>query len=248
MLLYRWISDFGSYVLLMKRVFTKPDRWNMFGRQYIHECVALVIDSIGVIGIISLFIGAVCCIQMQMNLFSPLLPRYTIGFTTREILMLEFSSAMMCLILAGKVGSNIASEIGTMRVTEQIDALEIMGVNSANYLILPKVCAVVTLMPILVILSIALGLIGGALLSLVTGAPTIDNYIYGIQTGVSTEHAYYAIKKSMVFGFIITTVSGYFGYTVKGGALQVGRNSTQAVVISSIMILMADVVCTKLML
>lgn len=248
MFLIKWITDFGRYVLLMKRVFTKPDRWNMFGRQYVHECNALVIDSIGVIGIISLFIGAVCCIQMQMNLFSPLLPRYTIGFTTREILMLEFSSAMMCLILAGKVGSNIASEIGTMRVTEQIDALEIMGVNSANYLILPKVCAVVTLMPILVILSIALGLIGGGLLSIATGAPTIDNYIYGIQTGVNVDHAYYAIKKSMVFGFIITTVSGYFGYTVKGGALQVGRNSTQAVVISSIMILMADVVCTKLMM
>lgn len=248
MFIIKWITDFGRYVLLMKRVFTKPDRWNMFGRQYVHECNALVIDSIGVIGIISLFIGAVCCIQMQMNLFSPLLPRYTIGFTTREILMLEFSSAMMCLILAGKVGSNIASEIGTMRVTEQIDALEIMGVNSANYLILPKVCAVVTLMPILVILSIALGLIGGGLLSIATGAPTIDNYIYGIQTGVNVDHAYYAIKKSMVFGFIITTVSGYFGYTVKGGALQVGRNSTQAVVISSIMILMADVICTKLMM
>lgn len=244
----KWISDFGRYVLLMKRIFTKPDRWNMFGRQYVAECNSLVIDSIGIIGIISLFIGAVCCIQMQMNLFSPLLPRYTIGFTTREILMLEFSSAMMCLILAGKIGSNIASEIGTMRVTEQIDAMEIMGINSANYLILPKVCAVVTLMPILVILSIALGLTGGGLLSWMTGAPTIDDYLYGIQQDVKMDHIIYAIKKSMVFGFIITTVSGFFGYTVKGGALQVGRNSTQAVVISSIMILMADVICTKLML
>ena len=248
MFILKWIRDFGRYVLLMKRVFSKPDHWGMFFRQYIKECNSLVIDSIGIIGIISLFIGAVCCIQMQMNLFSPLLPRYTIGFTTREILMLEFSSAMMCLILAGKVGSNIASEIGTMRITEQIDALEIMGINSANYLILPKVCALVTLMPILVILSIALGLCGGAILAYITGEPTIDNYVYGIQTGVNSGHAYYAITKSMVFGLIITTVSGYFGYTVKGGALQVGRNSTQAVVISSIMILMADVVCTRLML
>ncbi len=248
MLIIRWIEDFGSYMKLMRRVFVWPDRWKMFWRQYVQECSNLVIDSIGIISIISLFIGAVCCIQMQMNLFSPLLPRFTIGFTTREILMLEFSSAMMCLILAGKIGSNIASEIGTMRVTEQIDAMEIMGVNSANYLILPKVCAVVSLMPILVILSIALGLVGGGILAWITGEPTVDNYIYGIQTDANIDHALYAIKKSMVFGFIITTVSGYFGYTVKGGALQVGRNSTQAVVISSIMILMADVLCTKLML
>lgn len=248
MFIDKWITDFGSYVLLMKRVFTKPDRWKMFGRQYVHESNALIIDSIGIISIISLFIGAVCCLQMQMNLFSPLLPRYTIGYTTREMLMLEFSSAIICLILAGKIGSNIASELGTMRVTEQIDAMEIMGVNSANYLILPKVCATVTLIPILVVFSIMLGLAGGGILSMLTGAPSLDDYIYGIQTDLDLEHMKYAVKKSMVFAFIISTVSGYFGYTVKGGALQVGRNSTQAVVISSIMILFADVICTKLML
>lgn len=135
-----------------------------------------------------------------------------------------------------------------MRVTEQIDAMEIMGVNSANYLILPKVCATVTLIPILVIFSIMLGLAGGGILSMLTGAPSLDDYIYGIQTDLDLEHMKYAVKKSMVFAFIISTVSGYFGYTVKGGALQVGRNSTQAVVISSIMILFADVICTKLML
>ena len=248
MFLIKWIEDFGRYTRLMGRVFTKPDRWNMFGRQYIHECNGLVIDSIGVIGIISLFIGAVAVIQIQLNMFSPLLPRYTVGFATREILMLEFSSAMMCLILAGKVGSNIASEVGTMRVTEQIDALEIMGINSANYLLLPKVCAVVSLMPILVVLSIALGLVGGGLYAFLAGAPSVDDYVYGIQSFLNVGNIDYAIQKSMIFGFIITTVSGYFGYTVRGGALQVGRNSTQAVVISSIMILMADVISTKLLL
>ena len=248
MFLTRWISDFGRYVLLMKRVFTKPDRWSMFGRQYLQECGGLVIDSIGIIGIISLFIGAVAVIQIQKNLDNPLLPQYLIGFATREILMLEFSSAMMCLILAGKVGSNIASEIGTMRVTEQIDAMEIMGVNSANYLILPKVCAVVSLMPILVILSISLGLVGGGILCMLTGAPTMDDYVSGIQFYFDISHIDYAIQKSMIFGFIITTVSGFFGYTVQGGALQVGRSSTQAVVISSIMILMMDVISTKLLL
>lgn len=244
----KWIADFGAYVRLLGKVFSMPDKWSIFWRQFVKESHSLVIDSIGLIAIISLFIGAVCCIQIQANLFNPLLPRYTIGFTTREILMLEFSSAMMCLILAGKVGSNIASEIGTMRVTEQIDALEIMGINSANYLILPKVMALVCLMPMLVIFSIALGLTGGGLLCVMTGAPTIEDYVYGIQTGFKVGNIYYAIKKSMVFGFIITTVAGYFGYNVKGGALEVGRNSTQAVVVSSIMILLADVVCTKLML
>lgn len=244
----RWIADFGSYVRLLGKVFTRPDKWSMFWHQCVKEAQNLVIDSIGLISIISLFIGAVCCIQMHKNLFSPLLPAYTIGFTTREILMLEFSSAMMCLIIAGKAGSSIASEIGTMRVTEQIDALEIMGINSANYLILPKVVALVCLMPILVIFSIALGLTGGGLLCVLTGAPTVENYVFGIQTGVNVGNIYYAIKKSMVFGFIITTVAGYFGYNVKGGALEVGRCSTQAVVVSSIMILMADVICTKLML
>ena len=193
MLLTNWISDFGRYVLLMKKVFTKPDRWNMFGRQYLHESGGLVINSIGIIGIISLFIGAVSCIQIQKNLDNPFLPQYLIGFATREMLMLEFSSAIMCLILAGKVGSNIASEIGTMRVTEQIDAMEIMGVNSANYLILPKVCAVISLMPILVILSISLGLVGGGILCMLTGTPTVDDYVSGIQFYFDISHIDYTI-------------------------------------------------------
>ena len=185
---------------------------------------------------------------MGINFESPIIPRYIIGLSTRDTMILEFSSTIVCLILSGRVGSNIASEIGTMRVTEQIDAMEIMGVNSANYLILPKVCAVISLMPILVILSISLGLVGGGILCMLTGTPTVDDYVTGIQFYFDISHIDYAIQKSMIFGFIITTVSGFFGYTVNGGALQVGRNSTQAVVISSIMILMADVISTKLLL
>lgn len=235
-------------MLLMKRVLTKPDRWSMFARQFVNESQNLVMDSIGIVSLISLFIGAVCCIQIQMNLFSPLLPRYTLGATTREILILEFSSAVMGLILAGKVGSNIASEIGTMRITEQIDALEVMGVNSANYLILPKICAMVIFMPILVIFSIASGLIGAGLVAYFTGNPSIDTYIYGIQSYFIPGNIFYAIKKSYFFAFLIASIPSYCGYYVKGGALQVGRASTRAVVTTSIMVLLCDVILTKLLL
>jgi phospholipid/cholesterol/gamma-HCH transport system permease protein len=232
----------------MKRVFSRPDRWNVFWHQFIKESQSLVIDSIGIVCLISLFIGAVCCIQIQLNIFSPLLPRYTVGFTTREILMLEFSSAIMSLILAGKVGSNIASEIGTMRITEQIDALEIMGINSANYLILPKISALVFFMPILVILSIAMGLVGGGVIALFTHAPSIDNYIYGIQTMFREGNIYYSLEKSYVFAFLITSISSYCGYYTQGGALEVGKASTQAVVTSSVMILLSDIILTQILL
>ena len=242
------IESLGRYVLLMKRTFSKPDRWSMFGRRFLHETNALVIDSIGIVCLISLFIGAVCCIQIQLNIFSPLLPRYTVGFTTREIMMLEFSSAIMSLILAGKVGSNIASEIGTMRITEQIDALEIMGVNSANYLILPKICALVFFMPILVILSIATGLVGGGITCMITDILSVDTYIYGLQTWFKESNIYYSIEKSYCFAFLIASISSYCGYYVRGGALQVGRASTRAVVTSSVMILLSDIVLTKLLL
>ena len=248
MIINEWITNLGRYMLLMKRVFTKPDRWSIFARQFVNETYNLVIDSIGIVCLISVFIGAVCCIQIQMNLFSPLLPRFTLGATTREIIVLEFSSAVMALILSGKVGSNIASEIGTMRITEQIDALDVMGVNSANYLILPKITAMVLFMPILVIFSIACGLIGAGLVAYFTGNPSIDTYIYGIQAFFDPGNIFYAIKKSFVFAFLIASIPSFCGYYVKGGALQVGRASTQAVVTTSIMVLLSDVILTKLLL
>lgn len=247
MLLTKWISDFGRYVLLMKKVFTKPDRWNMFGHQYLQECNGLVIDSIGIIGIISLFIGAVCCIQIQKNLDNPLLPQYLIGFATREILMLEFSSAMMCLILAGKVGSNIASEIGTMRVTEQIDAMEIMGVNSANYLILPKILGLITIMPFLVIFSSAMGFVGAYATAYIGHIMTPDDLTIGLQHNFNSWFVWMSIIKSLFFAFIISSVPAYFGYSVEGGSVDVGKASTNAVVSSSALILFSDVFLTQLL-
>ena len=182
------------------------------------------------------------------NTENPFLPIYITGLLTRETLLLEFSSTILCLILAGKVGSNIASEIGSMRITEQIDALEIIGVNSANYLILPKILALITIMPCLVIVSSTVGLIGGWGVGQFTDIITVQDYLVGIQYAFNPYFVWYGIIKSLVFAFIITSMSSYYGYNVKGGALEVGRASTNAVVNSSIVILFADLLLTKLLL
>ena len=205
------------------------------------------IDSIPLILIVSLFIGCLCTILIKLNMENPLLPRYTVGFSTREIILLEFSSSILCLILSGKIGSNIASEIGTMRVTEQIDALDIMGVNSANHLIMPKVMGLVTIMPFLVVITMVTALFGGWAVCF-TGILDPDTYIYGIQTDFVQFNVWFALIKSLVFGFIISSISAYYGYTVKGGSVEVGKASTDAVVMSNIIILISDVILTKLLL
>lgn len=248
MFLVKPLAQFGRYLVLMQRVFSVPDRWSEFFRRYITEIYKLGIDSIAIVATISIFIGAVITIQMVLNIMSPMIPAYAVGLATRDVLLLEFSSSIMCLILAGKVGSNIASEIGTMRVTEQIDALDIMGVNSANYLILPKIAALVSIIPILVIFSMFTGLFGGFLVSVFTQMITVTKYIYGIQAMFNEYYIWYSIIKSLVFAFVISSVASYYGYNVKGGALEVGKASTDSVVISSVMILMLDVLLTKLLM
>jgi len=198
--------------------------------------------------LISVFIGAIMTMQTQMNTENPLLPRYTTGLVTRDTLLLEFCSSILSLILAGKVGSNIASEIGTMRITEQIDALDIMGVNSANYLILPKITGFVVFIPVLVIFSMFSGLVGGYGISLFTDLITPANYIYGIQYWFIPWYVYYSLIKAVVFAFLITSVASYYGYYAYGGALDVGKASTNAVVNSSILILLFNLILTKLLL
>lgn len=232
----------------MTQVFRVPDKWREFFKSLLKEIVKLGVDSIPLVIIISLFIGAVICIQMVINIVSPLIPSYSTGLATREILILEFSSTMMCLILAGKVGSNISSEIGTMRVTEQIDALEIMGINSANFIVLPKIIGFVLFIPILGIFSMFFGLIGGAIIAEFTDMISMENYVYGIQSFFNEWYIWYSLIKCLVFAFIITSVAAFYGYYVKGGALEVGKASTNAVVSSSILILLADVILTKLLL
>ncbi len=211
------LSVMGEYTLLMAQVFRRPKKWGIFFKQLIREMAKYGLDSIWIVVIISFFIGTVITIQLTINMNSPLIPHFTIGYASREIMFLEFSSSIMCLILAGKVGSSIASELATMRVTEQIDAMEIMGVNSANFLILPKILGLMLFIPVLSVISMSTGLVGGYLAT------------------------------SLVYAFIISSGASYFGYTVKGGALGVGRASTNAVVSSCVLILLADVVLTSLL-
>lgn len=238
----------GQYVLLMIRVFKQPDRWRMFFRQLSYELDKLGTQSVPIDLIISVFIGAIMTMQIKLDMANPLLPKYTVGVVTRDTMLLEFSSTILCLILAGKVGSNIASEIGTMRITEQIDAMETMGVNSANYLILPKIVAFMAMMPFLVIISVGSALIGGYAMAFFTDILTVDEYVYGITYAFVERHVPYAIIKSVIYAFVISSMSSYYGYYTKGGALEVGKASTNAVVRSSVVILFLDIFLTKLML
>ncbi|MCH5213768.1 MAG: ABC transporter permease [Muribaculaceae bacterium] len=243
-----YIRSFGKYCMFMGQVFRIPDKWKEFFKQLVFEINKLGVGSIPLVIIISIFIGAVICIQMTINIVSPLIPSYSTGLATREILLLEFSSTMMCLILAGKVGSNIASEIGTMRVTEQIDAIEIMGLNSANFIVLPKIIGFVLFVPVLCVLSMGMGLLGGWFVAKFTTMISVENYVYGIQSFFNEWYVWYGIIKTLFFAFIITSVAAYYGYYVKGGSLEVGQASTNSVVSSSILILLADVILTKLLL
>ncbi len=238
----------GEYSLLMKKTFTWPGKWRMFFRELLKEIDKLGVDSVWIVIIISFFIGAVITIQLSLNITSPLIPRFTIGYSTREIILLEFSSTVMCLILAGKVGSSVASELGTMRVTEQIDAMEVMGINSANYLILPKIAGLMLFIPVLSVISMATGIIGGYAACHIIDTLPVSDFEYGLQLFFAPYTVTYSIVKSVVYAFIITSVAAYFGYSVKGGALQVGKASTNAVVQCSILILVADLLLTNLLL
>ena len=246
MFITKGLASFGRYLELMGKVFSWPERWRMFIKQYVKEMAQPGVDSIGIVLLISFFIGAVICIQIKINIQSPWMPAFTTGYTTREIMVLEFSSSIMCLILSGKVGSNIASELGTMRVTQQIDALEIMGVNSASFLILPKIAGMMTTIPFLVVFSIAAGFVG-AYATAIAGVITVDDLTLGLLHSFNQWFIWMSIIKSFIFAFIIASVSSFYGYTVEGGSFDVGKSSTDAVVSSSMLILFADIFLTPLL-
>lgn len=238
----------GRYFMLMGKVFSRPEKASIYRRRIIYEMEALGVNSIGLTAIISIFIGAVITLQMSINLDSPFIPKSLIGYATRETMILEFSSAVVALILAGKVGSSIASEIGTMRITEQIDALEIMGVNSASYLILPKIVAAVCFFPFLTILSILIGILGGWAISALTGIMIPADYVEGLLMDFKPYSIVYSLIKTAVFAYIIASISAYFGYYAKGNSLEVGRASTRAVVACSIVIMIFNLILTQILL
>jgi phospholipid/cholesterol/gamma-HCH transport system permease protein len=236
----------GRYFMLMYRTFGKPQKASVYWRQIIFEINNIGITSLPIIAIISVFMGGIITIQAAFGFTSPWVPLYAVGLTTRESILLEFSPTIVSLILAGKVGSNIASEIGAMRITEQIDALEIMGINSAGYLIFPKIAASVIIFPFLIAISMFLGVWGGYIMGISSGATTGYQYIYGIQAFFEPWKLSYSFTKVVIFAFLITSISSYFGYYTYGGALEVGKSSTRAVVYSSILILFFGLIITNL--
>jgi len=262
--MFRLFATIGRYFMLMGKVFSRPEKISIYRRRIVYEMEALGVDSIGLTAIISVFIGAVITLQMciiisvfigavitlQMciNLESPFIPRSLVGYATRETMILEFSSTVVALILAGKVGSSIASEIGTMRITEQIDALEIMGVNSASYLILPKIVAAVFFFPFLTVLSILIGITGGWAISYLTDIMLPADYVDGLLMDFKPYSITYSLIKMAVFAYLITSISAFFGYYAKGNSLEVGAASTRAVVVGSVVIMIFNLMLTQILL
>ncbi|QZE14107.1 ABC transporter permease [Halosquirtibacter laminarini] len=242
----KFFESIGDYCVLMTKVLKKPQKMSMFWSDLLREMDKLGVGSMRIVMVISLFMGGILTLQVSYNLSNPFMPKYLIGLGNRDTLILEFSSTILGLILAGKVGSNIATEIGSMRVSEQIDSLDIMGVNSANYLILPKLIACVLFNPILYVLSVATGIIGGAIVGPVTGVVSMGDYVEGLVHTFNPFYVTFSFIKTLVFGFIIASIPAYYGYNVRGGALEVGKASTDSVVLSSILILCADLVITQL--
>ncbi len=240
--------EFGKYWLLMSRAFSKPENFRIFRKMLIREIDNIGIGSLGLISVISIFMGAVIAIQMAENIDTPLIPNYTIGFATRQSAILEFSTTVVALILSGKVGSNMASELGTMRISEQIDALKIMGINPASHLILPKILGFMIIAPFIVIISMFLCVIGGYIVGSFTGLLSPKDYISGVQLDFKPFHIVYSLIKTVVFGYIISSVSCFYGYYTSGGALEVGISSTKAVVYSIFAVLTLNLMITGLLL
>lgn len=243
-----FFTDFGRYLLMLKGMFTKPENHKMYWKEFMHQCSDIGIGSLGIVSIISVFIGAVSAVQTAYQLVSPIIPKETIAQIVRDTVILEFAPTLVCIVLAGVIGSKIASELGNMRVSEQIDALEIMGINTKCYLILPKILAALITIPLLVVISMVLGIWGGRLASTATGILSGDLFDRGLLLSFVPYNVTFALIKSYTFAFIISSIPAYFGYYVKGGALEIGRSSTKSVVVSCIMLLFADYVLTQLLL
>lgn len=244
----KFVEGMGAYALLMARVFRVPGPFRLFYRRVIHEIAMAGLNSLTLIFIISLFMGAVISLQLAANIESPLIPKYTVGYASRQSIIYEFSTTVVALILAGKVGSQMASELGSMRISEQIDALEIMGINSAAFLILPKITGFVIIHPFMVLISMALSIFGSYAAVVYTGMIAHEDFVMGLELDFKSFDVVYALVKTVVFAFLIASVSSYKGYFVRGGASDVGHASTEAVVASIFAILTSNLIITFLML
>jgi phospholipid/cholesterol/gamma-HCH transport system permease protein len=242
-----FLHHIGAYLLMLRMVFIKPTKRKVMQRLIFQDIQDLIIGSLGIVAFLSFFVGGVVAIQTALNIESPLIPKSLVGFATRQSVILEFAPTFMCIILAGKVGSFITSSIGTMRVTEQIDALEVMGINSVNYLVFPKIIAML-LLPIIINISMFLGILGGYTASLYGGFSSTADFIEGIQMDFRPFHIVYAFIKTLVFAMVLATIPAYQGYYMKGGALEVGKAATVAFVWTSIVIIVLNYIITQLLL
>lgn len=243
-----FFTEFGRYLLLMKGMFSRPENLKMYWIEFMHQCVEIGIRSLGIVVIISFFMGAVSALQTAYQLTSPVIPKSTIAQIVRDTMILEFSPTLVCIVLAGVVGSKIASELGNMRVSEQIDALEIMGINTKTYLVLPKVMGALTMIPLLIVISMSLGIWGGRVAGVASGVLPANVYDRGLLENFVPYNVFFALAKAYTFSFIISTIPAFYGYHVRGGALEIGRASTKAVVVSCVAILFADYILTLTLL
>ncbi|MDP4184468.1 MAG: ABC transporter permease [Bacteroidota bacterium] len=246
--MHQFFFHIGQYVDLLKKTLSKPEKAIVYYRRTLKEIEVLGLNSVGLIVLVSLFSGAVLALQLAINMSNPLLPKFLIGLGTRDSMLLEFSSTIMAIILAGKIGSHISSEIGSMRVTEQIDSLEMMGINAAGYLILPKLIAILLILPLLCIISSFVGIVGGLLVGPFTGTMRVSDYMDGITYLFNPYYITFSVIKTIFFAFMIATIPSYYGYHVEGGALEVGKAGTKSVVTTIIMILVFDLILAQILL
>ena len=243
-----FFTHFGTYLLMLKGMFTKHENWRMYWKEIMHQCVEIGIGALPIVVIISLFLGAVTTVQTAYQLVSPLVPASTIAQIVRDSMILELSPTVVSIVLAGVVGSKIASELGNMRISEQIDALEIMGINTKSYLVLPKILAALLVIPCLIVISAILGIWGGRTAGALSGILATDIFDIGLRQNLNIYNINFALYKSYTFAFILSSIPAYYGYNVKGGSLEIGRASTSAVVVSCILILCADYALAALLL
>jgi len=242
------IKTLGAFVLFLRSMLVRTERFSVLWSRTIDEAILIGVDSVFIVGIVSAFIGAVTCVQIAYNLTNPLIPQSTIGYMVREMTILELAPTITCVVLAGKVGSSIAGGLGTMRITEQVSALDVMGINSTSYLVLPRILAALLMFPMLVILAMVLSILGGYLAGTLTGVMTPQDYIEGIRTDFIPYNIVFALIKAVVFAFLVSGISAFKGYFTTGGALEVGAASTGAVTNSIIAILVADFALAALLL